>query len=44
MDFANDIPEIVCHVIFSLSGYAHHRSNNFTLEQYKKLLMSQKED
>ena len=32
------------HVIFNLSGYAHHRSNNLTMEQYKKLLMFQRND
>ena len=40
----NEVPEIVSHVIFNLSGYAHHRSNNLTMEQYRKLLMGQRDD
>lgn len=35
------MPEIVADVIFALSGYAHHRSNNLTTEQYKQMLIGQ---
>ena len=44
IDFMNEVPEIVSHVIFNLSGYAHHRTNNLTMEQYRKLLMGQRDD
>ena len=37
----NQVPEIVCDVLFYLSGYVHHRTEDISLEAYKQMLMCQ---
>jgi len=37
----NQVPEIVCDVLFYLAGYVHYRTEDISLEAYKQLLMCQ---
>lgn len=40
----NGIPEIVCEIIFVLSGYLHHRTDFMTYDTYKQMMIGQIED
>ena len=40
-EFMNQVPEIVCDVLFYLSGYVHHRTSTMHQDMYKQLLMAQ---
>lgn len=37
----NQIPEIVCDVLYYLSGYVHYRTDRFSEKTYKKMLHCQ---
>ena len=38
LDFMNEIPEIVCDILYYLSGFVHYRTNRFSQEVYEKFL------
>ena len=38
LEFINEVPEIVCDVLFYLSGYIHYRTDRISLEGYEKML------
>lgn len=44
LDFQNEVPEVVCDLLFYLSGYVHHRSDIFTEDAYRQLLVKQMDD
>lgn len=40
-DWMNQVPEIVCDVLFMLSGFSHYRTNQIDSDVYKEMLMCQ---
>ena len=41
LEFMNEVPEIVCDILYHLSGYVHHRTNKFSYEAYEEMLRCQ---
>ena len=41
IEFQNQVPEVICDLLFALTGYVHHRTDSFTMESYKKMLLAQ---
>ena len=41
IEFMNKIPEIVCDILFYLSGYVHYRTDSMSEEAYRNILMGQ---
>jgi len=35
LDFMNEVPEIVCDILYHLSGYVHYRTDRFSEEAYE---------
>lgn len=44
LEFMNGAPEIVCEIIYHLSGYLHHRTDFMTYDTYKQMMIGQLED
>lgn len=44
LDFLNEVPEIVCDVLYYLSGYVHFRSKIMNAQLYEKMLRCQISD
>ena len=40
----NHVPEIVCDVLYYLSGYVHHRTDEIPKDVYTKMLKAQIEN
>lgn len=41
LDFMNEVPEIVCDVLFHLTGFVHYRTTRFSSEVYERFLLLQ---
>ena len=41
LDFMNQAPEIVCEVIYYLSGFLHHRTDQVSYDAYKEVMRCQ---
>ena len=44
MEFMNQVPEIVCDILYYLSGYIHHRTDQIPKDVYTKMLKAQIEN
>lgn len=42
MNFANDVPEIVCDIFYYLANYSHYRTGYLNKDTYERLLNAQK--
>ena len=38
IDFLNEVPEVICDLLFYLTGYMHHKTDLISEEAYNKLL------
>lgn len=41
MDFMNEVPEIVCDILYHLARYVHYRTDRFSEKAYKEMLQCQ---
>lgn len=41
MEFMNEVPEIVCDILFYLSGFVHYRTDRISAETYHQMLRCQ---
>eukprot|EP00353_Schmidingerella_taraikaensis_P016599 CAMPEP_0185613668 /NCGR_PEP_ID=MMETSP0436-20130131/28118_1 /TAXON_ID=626734 ORGANISM="Favella taraikaensis, Strain Fe Narragansett Bay" /NCGR_SAMPLE_ID=MMETSP0436 /ASSEMBLY_ACC=CAM_ASM_000390 /LENGTH=98 /DNA_ID=CAMNT_0028247853 /DNA_START=610 /DNA_END=906 /DNA_ORIENTATION=+ len=41
LEFMNEVPELVCDLLFYMSGYVHFRTNRFSQEGYEQILRCQ---